>query len=160
MSSRGRTPCACSRASVRNNHPKTGWKFYDETIHTISCACGRLYAKTDYQPRRHGAFHALATGFNPESFVFSRLHDWFQNRRRDRASVFRRIGPIADHLEAGKIDRGQIVSGRLGGDGAYTYGITGAGILRAREAMERSQYATPSRSTFTTKPSAVRRADA
>ncbi len=52
--------------------------------------------------------------------------------------------------------------GGLGGDGAYTYGITGAGILRAREAMERSQYAgpPPSRSTFTTKPSAVRRADA
>ncbi len=27
------------------------------------------------------------------------------------------------------------------GEGAYTYGITGAGILRAREALERSQYA-------------------
>jgi hypothetical protein len=33
--------------------------------------------------------------------------------------------------------------GGLGGDGVYTYGITGAGILRAREAMERSQYAGP-----------------
>ncbi|MCA2002252.1 MAG: ATP-binding protein, partial [Chloroflexi bacterium] len=31
--------------------------------------------------------------------------------------------------------------GGLGGDGAYVYGITSAGILRAREAMERSQYA-------------------
>src|SRR5512134_3160409 len=29
------------------------------------------------------------------------------------------------------------------GEGAYTYGITGAGILRAREALERSQYAGP-----------------
>ncbi len=29
------------------------------------------------------------------------------------------------------------------GDGAYQYGITGAGIARAREAMERSQYAGP-----------------
>ncbi len=27
------------------------------------------------------------------------------------------------------------------GEGAYTYGITGAGNLRAREALERSQYA-------------------
>ena len=27
------------------------------------------------------------------------------------------------------------------GEGAYTYGITGAGIIRAREALERSQYA-------------------
>ena len=27
------------------------------------------------------------------------------------------------------------------GEGAYTYGITGAGITRAREALERSQYA-------------------
>ena len=29
------------------------------------------------------------------------------------------------------------------GEGAYTYGITGAGITRAREALERSQYAGP-----------------
>ena len=29
------------------------------------------------------------------------------------------------------------------GEGAYTYGITGQGVLRAREAMERSQYAGP-----------------
>ncbi len=29
------------------------------------------------------------------------------------------------------------------GEGSYVYGITGAGILRAREAMERSQYAGP-----------------
>src|SRR5512134_183638 len=27
------------------------------------------------------------------------------------------------------------------GEGAYTYGITGQGIVRAREALERSQYA-------------------
>jgi predicted ATPase with chaperone activity len=31
--------------------------------------------------------------------------------------------------------------GGLGGDGTYVYGITSAGILRAREAMDRSQYA-------------------
>ena len=29
------------------------------------------------------------------------------------------------------------------GEGAYTYGITGAGVQRAREALERSQYAGP-----------------
>src|SRR5690606_26961158 len=29
------------------------------------------------------------------------------------------------------------------GDGAYTYGITSAGIIRAREALDRSQYAGP-----------------
>ncbi|HLF91420.1 MAG TPA: hypothetical protein VI451_20920, partial [Anaerolineales bacterium] len=29
------------------------------------------------------------------------------------------------------------------GEGAYTYAITGAGIARAREALERSQYAGP-----------------
>ncbi len=29
------------------------------------------------------------------------------------------------------------------GEGSYTYGITGAGIVRAREALERSQYAGP-----------------
>jgi len=52
--------------------------------------------------------------------------------------------------------------GGLGGDGAYTYGITSAGILRAREAMERSQYAGPAPVplTCTTKPSAAKKADA
>jgi predicted ATPase with chaperone activity len=47
--------------------------------------------------------------------------------------------------------------GGLGGDGAYTYGITGAGILRAREAMERSQYAGPAPVPFDIYNEAIRR---
>jgi predicted ATPase with chaperone activity len=47
--------------------------------------------------------------------------------------------------------------GGLGGDGAYTYGITGAGILRAREAMERSQYAGPAPIPFDVYNEAIRR---
>ncbi|MBI5952205.1 MAG: AAA family ATPase [Chloroflexi bacterium] len=47
--------------------------------------------------------------------------------------------------------------GGLGGDGAYTYGITGAGILRAREAMERSQYAGPAPVPFDVYNEAIRR---
>ena len=47
--------------------------------------------------------------------------------------------------------------GGLGGDGVYTYGITGAGILRAREAMERSQYAGPAPVPFDVYNEAIRR---
>jgi len=47
--------------------------------------------------------------------------------------------------------------GGLGGDGAYTYGITGAGIVRAREAMERSQYAGPAPVPFDVYHEAIRR---
>ena len=47
--------------------------------------------------------------------------------------------------------------GGLGGDGAYTFGITGAGILRAREAMERSQYAGPAPVPFDVYNDAIRR---
>jgi len=47
--------------------------------------------------------------------------------------------------------------GGLGGDGAYTYGITSAGILRAREAMERSQYAGPAPVPFNIYNDAIRR---
>jgi MoxR-like ATPase len=47
--------------------------------------------------------------------------------------------------------------GGLGGDGAYTYGITSAGILRAREAMERSQYAGPAPIPFNVYNDAIRR---
>jgi predicted ATPase with chaperone activity len=47
--------------------------------------------------------------------------------------------------------------GGLGGDGAYVYGITGAGILRAREAMERSQYAGPAPVPFDVYHEAIRR---
>jgi predicted ATPase with chaperone activity len=47
--------------------------------------------------------------------------------------------------------------GGLGGDGAYTFGITSAGILRAREAMERSQYAGPAPVPFDVYHEAIRR---
>ena len=43
------------------------------------------------------------------------------------------------------------------GEGAYTYGITGAGVLRAREALERSQYAGPAPVPFAVYNEAIRR---
>jgi predicted ATPase with chaperone activity len=43
------------------------------------------------------------------------------------------------------------------GEGAYTYGITGAGILRAREAMDRSQYAGPAPVPFEVYNESIRR---
>jgi len=43
------------------------------------------------------------------------------------------------------------------GEGAYTYGITGQGILRAREALERSQYAGPAPVPFEVYNEAIRR---
>ncbi len=43
------------------------------------------------------------------------------------------------------------------GEGAYTYGITGAGVLRAREALERSQYAGPAPVPFEVYNEAIRR---
>ncbi|MDL1940784.1 ATP-binding protein [Chloroflexi bacterium CFX2] len=43
------------------------------------------------------------------------------------------------------------------GEGAYTYGITGAGIIRAREALERSQYAGPAPVPFEAYNEAIRR---
>jgi len=43
------------------------------------------------------------------------------------------------------------------GEGAYTYGITGAGIQRAREALERSQYAGPAPVPFDTYNEAIRK---
>src|SRR5512134_2585291 len=43
------------------------------------------------------------------------------------------------------------------GEGAYTYGITGAGIVRAREALERSQYAGPAPVQFDVYNEAIRR---
>jgi predicted ATPase with chaperone activity len=46
--------------------------------------------------------------------------------------------------------------GGLGGDGAYVYGITSAGILRAREAMDRSQYAGPAPVPFDVYNEAIR----
>lgn len=43
------------------------------------------------------------------------------------------------------------------GEGAYTYGITSAGIIRAREALERSQYAGPAPVPFEVYNEAIRR---
>ncbi|NJC95897.1 MAG: AAA family ATPase [Anaerolineae bacterium] len=43
------------------------------------------------------------------------------------------------------------------GEGAYTYGITGAGITRAREALERSQYAGPAPVPFEVYNEAIRK---
>jgi len=43
------------------------------------------------------------------------------------------------------------------GEGGYTYGITGAGILRAREALDRSQYAGPAPVPFAVYNEAIRR---
>ena len=43
------------------------------------------------------------------------------------------------------------------GEGAYTYGITGAGVQRAREALERSQYAGPAPVPFEAYNEAIRR---
>ncbi len=47
--------------------------------------------------------------------------------------------------------------GGLGGDGAYNFGITSAGILRAREALDRSQYAGPAPVPFDMYNEAIRR---
>ncbi len=47
--------------------------------------------------------------------------------------------------------------GGLGGDGAYNFGITNAGVLRAREALERSQYAGPAPVPFDVYNEAIRR---
>jgi predicted ATPase with chaperone activity len=43
------------------------------------------------------------------------------------------------------------------GEGAYTYGITSAGIVRAREALERSQYAGPAPVPFEVYNESIRR---
>ncbi|MBI5294174.1 MAG: AAA family ATPase [Chloroflexi bacterium] len=43
------------------------------------------------------------------------------------------------------------------GEGAYTYGITGAGVMRAREALERSQYAGPAPVPFDVYNDSIRR---
>src|SRR5260221_403105 len=43
------------------------------------------------------------------------------------------------------------------GEGAYTYGITGVGVTRAREALERSQYAGPAPIPFDVYNEAIRR---
>ncbi len=59
-------------------------------------------------------------------------------------------------LKADKLIEVKSSQGGLG-EGAYTYGITGAGILRAREALERSQYAGPAPVPFEVYNEAIRR---
>ncbi|HEU0291710.1 MAG TPA: ATP-binding protein [Anaerolineales bacterium] len=62
-------------------------------------------------------------------------------------------------LEALKREKSLEVKSSQGGlgEGAYTYGITGAGITRAREALERSQYAGPAPVPFEVYNEAMRR---
>ena len=54
-------------------------------------------------------------------------------------------GVVDQILEALKREKlVEVKSSQMGlGEGAYQYAITGAGIARAREALERSQYAGP-----------------
>lgn len=59
-------------------------------------------------------------------------------------------------LKAEKLIEVKSSQGGLG-EGAYTYGITGAGIQRAREALERSQYAGPAPVPFEAYNEAIRR---
>ena len=59
-------------------------------------------------------------------------------------------------LKADKLIEVKSSQGGLG-EGAYTYGITGAGIQRAREALERSQYAGPAPVPFEVYNESIRR---
>ena len=59
-------------------------------------------------------------------------------------------------LKAEKLIEVKSSQGGLG-EGAYTYGITGAGIMRAREALDRSQYAGPAPVPFEVYNEAIRR---
>lgn len=59
-------------------------------------------------------------------------------------------------LKADKLLEVKSSQGGLG-EGAYTYGITGAGIQRAREALDRSQYAGPAPVPFEVYNEAIRR---
>jgi predicted ATPase with chaperone activity len=67
---------------------------------------------------------------------------------------------VADHilvsLKTEKLLEVKSSQGGLG-EGAYTYGITGAGVQRAREALERSQYAGPAPVPFEVYNEAIRR---
>jgi predicted ATPase with chaperone activity len=59
-------------------------------------------------------------------------------------------------LKADKLIEVKSSQGGLG-EGAYTYGITSAGVQRAREALERSQYAGPAPVPFEVYNEAIRR---
>jgi len=67
---------------------------------------------------------------------------------------------VTDHiliaLKSEKLIEVKSSQGGLG-EGAYTYGITGAGIQRAREALERSQYAGPAPVPFEVYNESIRR---
>ena len=68
-------------------------------------------------------------------------------------------GVIDGILEALKREKMLEVKSSQGGlgEGSYTYGITGAGITRAREALERSQYAGPAPVPFEVYNEAIRK---
>ena len=63
---------------------------------------------------------------------------------------------ILQALKAEKLIEVKSSQGGLG-EGAYTYAITGAGIARAREALERSQYAGPAPVPFDVYNESIRR---
>jgi len=63
---------------------------------------------------------------------------------------------ILESLKREKLIEVKSSQGGLG-EGAYTYGITGAGITRAREALERSQYAGPAPVPFAVYNEAIRK---
>jgi len=63
---------------------------------------------------------------------------------------------ILPGLKADKMIEVKSSQGGLG-EGAYTYAITGAGIARAREALDRSQYAGPAPVPFNVYNDAIRR---
>ena len=67
---------------------------------------------------------------------------------------------VTDHiliaLKSEKLIEVKSSQGGLG-EGAYTYGITGAGIQRAREALDRSQYAGPAPVPFEVYNESIRR---
>src|SRR5512143_2632001 len=63
---------------------------------------------------------------------------------------------ILESLKTEKLIEVKSSQGGLG-EGAYTYGITGAGIIRAREALERSQYAGAAPVPFDVYNDAIRR---
>ncbi len=67
-------------------------------------------------------------------------------------------GLVDQLLEALKREKFVEVKSQVGfGEGAYQYAITGAGIARAREALERSQYAGPAPVPIETYNEAIRR---
>jgi MoxR-like ATPase len=68
-------------------------------------------------------------------------------------------GVVDQILEALKREKLiEVKSSQMGlGDGAYQYAITGAGVLRAREALDRSQYAGPAPVPIATYNESIRR---